>query len=106
MEIFGDEQKKKIAEETEPQRVAVRVSVALLGFVADNPNSDFGVEPNKNPITLRKTTSGDALEITCDGPNIFRVKESMGFQRQVTAQPRPSAYDAGTLTLSVRPESC
>ncbi len=54
MEIFGDEKKNKIAEETEPQRVAVRVSVALLGFVADNPNSDFGVEPNKNPITLRK----------------------------------------------------
>jgi hypothetical protein len=100
MEIFDDEQKKKIVGETEPQQGAVRVSVALLGFIADNQNSDIGVETDKNPITLRRKACGDALEITCDGPNIFRLKDSIGLQRQVPVQPRPSPYVARAITLS------
>jgi hypothetical protein len=98
MELFGVEQKKKIADATEAQQVAVQVSVALIEFIVNYPNSDIEVEPNRNPIALRRRASGGALEITCDGPNTFRVKESMGFQ-QVVAQPRRSAYDAGVLTL-------
>ncbi|HKN28687.1 MAG TPA: hypothetical protein VJY34_12695 [Roseiarcus sp.] len=43
MGLFDDEQKKKIAEATEAQQVALRVSVALLEFIADNPNSDIEV---------------------------------------------------------------
>jgi hypothetical protein len=89
MSLFDDSHRGKITAATEPQQVAACISIALIEFIASNPLNDIEVDANKNPATLRRRASGNTLEVTCDGPNDFRVKESMGFQ-QVVGEPRRS----------------
>jgi hypothetical protein len=95
MTIFDEESRRKIAEESEPRQVALRISAALLSYLANHPNRDIEVQ---NPMTLYRQSSGDRLDITYSGPNAFLLRTSMGFQGQVQVQMRRSAVD--TVTLS------
>ena len=117
MGIFEDEQ-RKIAEEAarrtrsdeqrkaELSQAALRVSEDLLSFIANNPEGkDIDVGFVQNQITLHGRSTGKTLEITCNGPDIFRLKgdigthRNKGFQTQVT-EPRRSADNSGAITKS------
>ena len=87
MGIFDDE----LGEGGEPWQIAQTVFDDLLSFMANNPHGN--IDGPFDPITLRRRSSGNTLEIICDGPGTFRLKESIGFQTQVTTQPRPSAIN-------------
>ena len=101
MGIFDDE-KPKIAEETEPRQIALCVCGDLLNFLANNPDQGIKVESHENPIILRRKSSGKTLEITCDGPDTFQLKESSGFQTQVNVQPQSGRACTVTLSEMVR----
>jgi hypothetical protein len=118
MGIFEDEHRTMAEEATrrirsneqrtkELSQVAVSVSEDLWGFIANHPGEDIDLGLLHNQITLRGRVTKKTLEITCIGPDIFRLKgDNIGAQlhkdgqRHVYVEPRPSANDSGTISKS------
>jgi hypothetical protein len=110
MEMFNREQMKRIAEETDLRRVALRVLAALCTFMADNsPNEDLSIELpwSETPPSLRPSDknrvilcriSRKTLEILCDGPDAFSLRKTPGMLQQSRSEPSKTFYDQGENT--------